>query len=214
MVTIAEDGVIAVREYLEGDYDLILMDMRMPRMDGLEATGLIRGHERGTGERIPIIALTANAMRDDIDHCLAAGMDDHLSKPIDIQCLHDRLGVLYGDRDASGEASPVGVKEPKSAVDELQLAILDAFRQSAPEQLVAIHEAHEARDIDAMADAVHSLRGGLLALGGPAAEAALSAGILERRLRGDGLSAVAVVMFEELEDQVRAMLSEHGALTG
>ncbi len=77
----AEDGAQAVAMAEEKDYDLILMDMQMPRMDGLEATRLIR--KMHYGERLPIIAMTANAFDEDRERCLKAGMNDHVGKPVD-----------------------------------------------------------------------------------------------------------------------------------
>ena len=79
-VDVAEDGLAALALVDERDYDLILMDVQMPQMDGLEATRQIRG--RPHGERLPILALTANAFADDRAACLAAGMNDFVSKPV------------------------------------------------------------------------------------------------------------------------------------
>jgi len=81
-VTIATNGEIGVELYKEGSYELILMDVQMPVMDGLEATKLIREHEKTTGHHVPIIALTANAMKGDREECINAGMDDYLPKPV------------------------------------------------------------------------------------------------------------------------------------
>ena len=80
---VAVNGKAAVEKYRENRYDLILMDIMMPEMDGIEATKAIRELERkrGSSKRIPIIALTANAMKEDKDKCLAAGLDDYISKP-------------------------------------------------------------------------------------------------------------------------------------
>jgi len=77
-VDIAEDGQQAVRMAKENRYDVILMDVRMPGMDGLEATKAIRAEN----QRVPIVALTAHVMKGDRERCLAAGMDGYLSKPI------------------------------------------------------------------------------------------------------------------------------------
>lgn len=85
-IRMAIDGIdgIEVFESEEGEFDLILMDMQMPRLDGLDATRQIREIEKAEGiARVPIIAMTANAFREDVEKCLAAGMDGHLAKPID-----------------------------------------------------------------------------------------------------------------------------------
>jgi signal transduction histidine kinase/CheY-like chemotaxis protein len=81
-VTVANNGREALNRWSEQPFDLILMDVQMPEIDGLEATAMIRAHEEKTAEHIPIIALTAHAMKGDQERCLAAGMDAYLSKPI------------------------------------------------------------------------------------------------------------------------------------
>jgi len=81
-VTEARTGLEAVTRYEEGRFDLILMDIQMPDMDGFEATAEIRERERAMGDHIPIIALTAHAIKGDRERCLEAGMDEYLSKPI------------------------------------------------------------------------------------------------------------------------------------
>jgi CheY-like chemotaxis protein len=81
-VTVANNGREALDQWSEQAFDLILMDVQMPEIDGLEATALIRAREGKTAEHIPIIALTAHAMKGDQERCLAAGMNAYLSKPI------------------------------------------------------------------------------------------------------------------------------------
>ncbi|TNE62364.1 MAG: response regulator [Alphaproteobacteria bacterium] len=92
-VDTAEDGVEAVTRCKDRRYDLILMDLQMPRMDGLAATRLIRAAE--TEFRVPIIAITANASAEDRMQCLAAGMDDHVAKPFRAHELYDVLAKWY-----------------------------------------------------------------------------------------------------------------------
>jgi len=86
-VVVVEDGRQAVDALEQGQFDLVLMDIQMPVMDGFEATKLIRLMENDTNRRIPIIAMTANAMKGDREQCLEAGMDGYVSKPIDSQEL-------------------------------------------------------------------------------------------------------------------------------
>jgi signal transduction histidine kinase/DNA-binding response OmpR family regulator len=89
---IAPDGNAAVKAYGEGVFDLILMDCQMPEMDGFAATMAIRKREEATGApRVPIIALTANAMQGDRERCLAAGMDDYLTKPFTKAALRNAI---------------------------------------------------------------------------------------------------------------------------
>ena len=95
----AENGKLAVELFAqseEGHFDAILMDMRMPVMDGLTATREIRKLTHPDAASIPIIALSANAFEEDVQQCLQAGMNEHLSKPVDVDRLKETLGRLLG----------------------------------------------------------------------------------------------------------------------
>ena len=90
-VDLAEDGEAALRCVEQGRYDMIFMDMQMPRLDGIGATRRIRAREAERGGHVPIIAMTANAMRGDRERCLAAGMDDYIAKPVNITELEQMV---------------------------------------------------------------------------------------------------------------------------
>ncbi len=96
-VDIAADGVNALKLYSAGNYDLILMDVQIPGKDGLQITREIRTEEQRQSKkaRVPIVALTANALSGDRERCLAAGMDDYLSKPLDLKRLEQVLSKFF-----------------------------------------------------------------------------------------------------------------------
>jgi len=94
----AEDGVQAVEMWEKGNYDLVLMDVQMPRLNGFEATQFIREKEREVGGHTPIIALTAHAFKEDQERCLAAGMDAYISKPIDLKKSLQVIGKFLEEK--------------------------------------------------------------------------------------------------------------------
>jgi CheY-like chemotaxis protein len=95
------DGAEALAALRQESFDLVLMDVQMPNLDGFQATGAIRQEEETTGAHMPIIAMTAHAMKEDKERCLAAGMDDYISKPISAEVLLEvihRLAAKKEDR--------------------------------------------------------------------------------------------------------------------
>lgn len=90
-VDIANNGLEAVNKYCDNEYDVILMDIMMPVMDGLEATAQIRKYEKeNSGKKhTPIIAITANTLDNDRDKCIAIGMDEYMAKPFDMNRLNE-----------------------------------------------------------------------------------------------------------------------------
>lgn len=105
-VVIVADGAAAVRAVAAGAFEVVLMDLQMPGMDGFEATDRIRALP-GEKAKIPIIAMTANALRGDADRCRAAGMDGHIAKPIDPAALDAALARRSSGDDAAGAPSPI-----------------------------------------------------------------------------------------------------------
>ena len=180
-VELAENGRIAVDMYASKTFDLVLMDVMMPEMDGLEATIAIRERERGTDRHIPIVALTANAMKGDRERCLESGMDKYLSKPI-------RPADLYAAVESfvPAEAAPAAPEATEAnsaqgggddaAVDidvfdratmlerlgddeELLVEILDLFVSDAPEQLSSLEQAMETGEAELVTRHAHTLKG-------------------------------------------------------
>ncbi|HEY2646734.1 MAG TPA: ATP-binding protein [Candidatus Acidoferrales bacterium] len=112
-LVIASSGPEALLALEEQQFDLILMDIQMPEMSGIEVTTAIRRRERSTGAHIPIIATTASAMKEDRERCLNAGMDAYLAKPIDRDALYEAIDILSSNsvgRDA--EQSPSRAQDP------------------------------------------------------------------------------------------------------
>jgi len=115
-VEIAADGVEALEKLATGERDLVLMDCQMPRLDGYEATIEIRNREEAAGgRRIPIVALTANAMEGDRERCLAAGMDDYLSKPLKRDALRAVLEKWLGGGIEESSRAPAVAAPPATA---------------------------------------------------------------------------------------------------
>ena len=102
----AENGRIAVELFSKsavGTYDAVLMDIRMPEMDGLEAAAAIRALDRPDAKKVPIIALTANAFDEDVQRSMQAGMNAHLSKPVEPDILYQTLGELIYEAEMTAE---------------------------------------------------------------------------------------------------------------
>jgi CheY-like chemotaxis protein len=117
-LVLAANGREALAALDREPFDLVLMDIQMPEMDGLEATAIIRQREQGSGTHLPIIALTAHAMKGDRERCLEAGMDEHVSKPVRQQELFQAIDAVIPA--GSGTESPAGAPKP---VHSLTLAV-------------------------------------------------------------------------------------------
>jgi two-component system, sensor histidine kinase and response regulator len=115
-VTLAESGEEALETLARSSFDLVLMDVHMPGMDGIAATISLRKREKSTGHHQPVIAMTALAMKGDRERCIAAGMDGYISKPIDLQKLDDVLAVYEDRRKRDLEAAPIPVAMERTRI--------------------------------------------------------------------------------------------------
>jgi CheY-like chemotaxis protein/HPt (histidine-containing phosphotransfer) domain-containing protein len=126
-VTVVNNGREALDAHGQGGaFDLVLMDCHMPEMDGFEATKEIRNRERSSpGQRVPIVALTANAMAQDRENCLNAGMDDHLSKPFSILTMQEMLARWMPHGPAPAQAAAPAAPASGKAAEVLDRQVLD-----------------------------------------------------------------------------------------
>jgi len=124
----ANDGLEAVKRLTESRYDIVFMDCQMPEMDGYEATRALREYEQPLNRRTPVVALTANAMEEDRRMCLAADMDDYMTKPVTRRQLAAMLAKWTRAENHAVAHEPVPVATPKvmSAIDTATLATLAA----------------------------------------------------------------------------------------
>jgi PAS domain S-box-containing protein len=201
-----------------GSFDVVLMDVQMPEMDGLEATAAIRQAERTTGRHIPILAMTAHAIKGDRERCLAAGMDGYISKPIQAQRLYDAL-----DRH-----SPADAPEPAEAPALDKAAALDRvggdvpllrelaqlFLDTCPAQLDAVHSAWERRDLPALGRAAHAMKSATAIFDQEAAAAVQRVESLARGCDAASLAAACAALDDRLahlQPMVAALAADLGA---
>jgi CheY-like chemotaxis protein len=166
----AANGREAVEAFNDGAFDLILMDVQMPETDGFEATRRIRELEEATGGHIRIAAMTAHAMAGDRERCLAAGMDDYVSKPLRKEDLLRTLdgARVAGDRLETGTRFLYSREELLSQCDgdkELMSELVSIFRDNTPKIVEAIGEAVEKRQAPALATQSHKLLSSMGAFG-------------------------------------------------
>jgi PAS domain S-box-containing protein len=186
-VRVAADGRAALAALDQEDFDVLLLDVHMPELDGFQVVAVRRRREQGTGRRLPIIALTARFGEGERERCLQAGMDDYLAKPTRAA---DLLAALHRVV-ARGEGFPAGERAPSSQ-ELLDTSTLLAacggdarllekmcrhFRAEAPDRLAELREALKARDTTRLREGAHKLGGMVSAF---SAAAARLAALLER----------------------------------
>lgn len=153
-VVVVENGKLAVESALVDDFDLILMDMQMPVMDGLEAISWLRN----AGYSKPIVTLTANAMKEDRDRCFHAGADDYLSKPVDTERFNTVLSTYLSTEEASPDQQDRST--PNSLNDDpAYQKLVSQFLTGLPAMLEKINQAAAKHDWDSVSSVSHKLKG-------------------------------------------------------
>jgi two-component system, sensor histidine kinase and response regulator len=224
-VEVAGSGVEALERLKRHAYDVVFMDCEMPEMDGFEATAEIR-RRQGTAPRLPIVAMTAHAMDGDRERCLAAGMDDYVSKPLQGSALEAVLGRWApASGDAVRETPPASERRvpPSAVVDAGRLSelrgllagdgdptafigMIEAFLEDTAARLATLHQGIARVDATTTYQLAHALSGSLLNLG-ISRMAALAMTLEDRARRGDMNDVETLV--QQLEDEfagVRATL--------
>lgn len=205
-VILAADGVTAVRTYHEVGVDLILMDLWMPGLDGLAATREIRKQETGTGRRVPIVAVTAHAIKGDKEACLDAGMDFYLTKPIRRENLVDTIAHLSSGNGQSNPSNSEPALSPWIGVDAEILPRLGKMMiESTQESLASLHDCVQKQDWKRMSRAAHTLRGSLGLFG--AQKSAATVVRIERALTGGQHDGIPGLM-TQLDQDLEAVLNE------
>jgi PAS domain S-box-containing protein len=213
----AWDGQQAFDAATSRAFDLVFMDMQMPVMDGLEATAKIRAWEKFNGKgRMPIYALTANAMKGDAETCMAAGMDGHLAKPLEkdlLRQLINRIGSMTEEERAKPPkpARPAAV-DLKMALErcgddtELLAEVAVAYEESVAVNGVALRAAMAANDPSAVHKAAHSLKGVFVYVCAErAAELAQAICLAGRQGNLDGVPGLIDALLEECQEVSREL---------
>ena len=216
-LTVANNGHEAVEAYQRKSFDLILMDVQMPDMDGLEATRQIRLRERETGHHVPIVAMTAQAMKNDRERCLSAGMDEYLAKPVRANDLHQMVDSLCGTTTASSASDvPVNPLTPSRCNWERALAatggdrelladVIRAFLEECPLLMEQAFDAIEGSEALTLQRAAHTIKGAMRTFG--SASAIELAGRLEEMGREDSLDE-AEECFQMLKHEINSLIPE------
>ncbi len=161
-VTSVGNGRAAVEALKKGEFDLVLMDIQMPDLDGLDATRLIRASEDETGRHVPIIGLTAHAMKKDREACLSAGMDEYVSKPIDQKMLYAAIERQLTGNKGAAEGNNIddlsGVRQTLEQNHSFIGEFVEEFLEEYPGELRRLREALAAGDGGAVERIAHGLK--------------------------------------------------------
>lgn len=204
LVQVAGNGLEALQAMEEGEFDVVLMDVEMPQMDGLEATRIIREREARSGQHIPILAMTAYASNEDRERCIEAGVDSYLTKPLSPEKLREALsGFLLSGREVS-VAQPVDLDVALEAAGgdwELLREGVGLFMEhDYPRHMEALAQGFAQRDARAVKAAAHGMKGALASFGGrPARDVAQRIEMMGREGKLDGAQSVLAELEAEVE---------------
>jgi two-component system, sensor histidine kinase and response regulator len=196
-VTVVGNGREALDAILREGFDVVLMDVQMPEMGGIEATAAIRQHEAKAGGHIRIVAMTSHAMSGDRDRCLAAGMDGYLSKPIN-QAVLFKAVEQGGDGDlpaAPAALDAAGLLARVGGDTELMREVIRLFLEDCPARLSAVRSAIVAGDAEGLRGAAHALRG---AAGTLSARGVVDAAMVLERMGAENRLAAAEAAWKTL----------------
>lgn len=225
-VTVVGNGREALQALEQTHFDIVLMDMQMPEMDGIEATKAIRAREERSGGRQPVIAMTALAMKGDRERGIGAGMDDYLTKPlraIELDAILEKYSIRKTHDSLTSELSPQDTAVPDSGIidagellerignDRAFLAELVAlFYEDHPGQLEQIAKGLARQNANEVTRGAHSLKGALANLAAPTASAL--AAQLEQQSASGNLQEAAIT-FEAFKTELKRVLDALHALT-
>jgi signal transduction histidine kinase/CheY-like chemotaxis protein/HPt (histidine-containing phosphotransfer) domain-containing protein len=191
-------------------FDIVLMDVQMPELDGLEATAAIRKKEKSTGKHVPIVAVTAHVMKGDRERCLASGMDGYIAKPIQARELYAEIERLLSDSAPSPGAG--GREAGACVVDEMSLRervdndeqllqeLTELFRLECPRLLKEIEDAIARHDPRALELAAHALKGSVGTFAAkPAFDAALTLETMARDYQISGAEQAYNILVTEID---------------
>ena len=215
-VQIANDGRDALSVLDRETFDLVFMDIQMPGIDGLTATRMIRDREKETGSHIPIVAMTAHAMKGDQERCLASGMDGYLSKPVSSGAIADAVAkfafknsIATNIRPAEprdGEWNSEGALKRIDGDETLLLELMGIFLEETPKQLMVLENAMLASNFEDIYRAAHTLKGELAYLAlSEAAEKAKHLEMLAQEHNLEDLPAAIASLKQDLADVAAAM---------
>ena len=208
-VTIVGNGKLAVEAAKTGRHQLITMDIQMPEMDGLAATRAIRDWERTAGGHLPIIAMTAHAMKGDRERCLAAGMDSYVSKPIQAKELAAAIAHAMGKRAVPAAVDGKAVLEGLGGSQQLLSQIIDLFTADAPKRIAGIKAALKAKNTEKLRFEAHSLKG---SIGNFRAQRAFAVAQKIEDTYKTGDLAAAKAVLPVMEKEIEQLLAELKAL--